>query len=153
MKKRNIILGIVCFLMIFALTGCLSKTAITTSEFKTKAENLGYTTTDIISQYASYGYIKEATVAQSEGYQVEFYVLDDASNATSMFNTNKEDFESYMGNSSSESTVNIGNYSSYTLTSSDYYMHLCRVDNTLLYVKVKDTYKDSVKTLIEDLGY
>ena len=56
-------------------------------------------------------------------------------------------------NSSSESSSSMGNYSSYTLVSNGYYMHLCRVDNTLLYVKVSDTYKDSVKKLINELGY
>lgn len=70
-----------------------------------------------------------------------------------MFNTNRSTFESYKGNSSSESSSSMGNYSSYTLTSNGYYMHLCRVDNTLLYVKVNDTYKDSVKKLIKELGY
>lgn len=154
MKKRNILFGVVCFLMLFALTGCGNKTAITTSEFKSKTERLGYTNVDVTSQYASYGYIKEATVAQSpNGFQVEFYVLDDDGNATSMFNTNKGTFETYKGNSSSESSSSMGNYSSYTLNSSGYYMHLCRVDNTLLYIKVTDTYKDSIKSLIKELGY
>ena len=154
MKNKSILFGVVCFLMLFALTGCGSKTAITTSDFKSKTENLGYTNIDVTSQYSSYDYIQEATVAQSsDGYQVEFYVLDDKGNATSMFNTNKSTFESYKGNSSSESSSSMGNYSSYTLTSSGYYMHLCRVDNTLLYVRVKDTYKDSVKNLIKELGY
>lgn len=154
MKKRNIIFGVICFLMLFVLTGCGNKKAITAGDFKTKTEQLNYTTTNITSRYASYNYIKEAIIAQnSAGYQVEFYVLDNVGNATSMFNTNKTTFESYKGSVSTESSTNIGNYSSYTLTSSGYYMHLCRVDNTLLYIKVKETYKDSVKSLIKQLGY
>lgn len=140
--------------MLFALTGCGSKQVITTSDFKTKTKSLNYNTADVISQYSSYEYIKEATVAQSsDGYQVEFYVLDNVDNATSMFNTNKSTFESYKGNFSSESSSSMGNYSSYTLTSGGYYMHLCRVDNTLLYVKVEDTYKEPVESLIKELGY
>ena len=140
--------------MLFVLTGCGNKNVITTNDFISKTEKLGYTTTNVIEQYASYSYVKEATVAQSsEGYQVEFYTLDDEANATGMFNTNRSTFESYKGNSSSESSSSMGNYSSYTLTSSGYYMYLCRVENTLLYVKVNDTYKDSVKKLIKELGY
>lgn len=154
MKKRKFLFVVICFFMLFALTGCGSKTVKNTSDFKSIAENHNYTITDVTSQYASYGYIKEATVAQSsDGWQVEFYVLDDEGNATSMFNTNKSTFENYKGNSSSESSSSMGNYSSYTLTSSGYYMHLCRVDNTLLYVKVPDTYKDDVKNLVKELGY
>ena len=154
MKKRRIVLCVVCFLMLFALTGCGNKAAITTSDFKTVAEGHNYIITDAVSQYAAYDYIKEVTIAQSsDDWQVEFYVLDNAANATSMFNTNKATFESYKGNSSSESSTSIGNHASYTLTSSGYYMHLCRIDNTLLYVSVPDTYKNDVKELIEELGY
>lgn len=153
-RKRNIFFVVIGFLILLSLTGCGKKTAITTADFKSITESHSYTTVDVTSQYASYGNINEATVAQSpDGFQVEFYVLDDEGNATSMFNTNKSDFESYKGNYSSESSSSMSNYSSYTLTSSGYYMHLCRVDNTLLYVKVSDTYKDSVKDLINELGY
>lgn len=153
MKKKNIFLGIICFLILFT-TGCGNKKAITTADFISKTKELGYESSDVTSQYASYGYIKEATVARSkDGYQSEFYVLDNKSHAVSMFNTNKSIFESYKGNTSAEASANLGNYSSYTLTSSGYYMHICRVDNTLLYVKVKDQYKDNLKKLINELKY
>ena len=103
---------------------------------------LSYTKYDAISQYSSYGYVKEATIVQSsDGYQVEFYILDDISNAISIFNTNQKNFESYKSNSSVMSTLSSSNYPSYSLTSSGYYFYLCRVDNTLLYVRVSDTYK------------
>ena len=154
MKIKTILLSIICFLMLFTLTGCAKKTVLTTNDFVSIAKKLEYTTEDVTDQYASNNYIKEATIAQSsDGYQVEFYVLSDEGNATSMFNTNKADFESFKGNMSSETSVNLSNYSTYTLSSSGYYMHLCRVDNTLLYIKVQDTYKDSVKTLIDELDY
>ncbi len=154
MKKRNILIGLICLLMVFVLTGCKNKTAITTSDFKTKAEGLGYTTADVLDKFSTFEYVKEATVAQSaDGFQVEFYVLDNESNATGMFNTNKTSFESSKSGVSSESSVNMANYSTYTLTSNGYYMHLCRVDNTLLYVKVKESKKDAAKKLIDDLDY
>lgn len=154
MKKRNILL-IVVFLVLFILTGCGSKKVITTSDFKAKTEELGYTALDITSQYTSYGYIKEATVAESQdgGFQVEFYVLDNESNAVGMFDTNMDTFKTYKGNSSTESSSSMGNYSNYTLTTDGYYMHLCRVDNTLLYVRVESVYEDTVKSLIKELGY
>ena len=149
MKRKKILFTIICFLMLF-ITGCGNKKVITTDDFISKTKEMGYESTDITPQYASYGYIKEATVARSkDGYQVEFYVLDDKSHATSMFNTNKSIFESYKGNTSAETSANMGNYSSYTLSSSGYYMHICRVNNTLLYAKVKDQYKENAKKIIE----
>lgn len=153
MKKRNIILGIVSAMALFLLTGCGSKTVISTETFINKTKASGYTITDVSSQYAKYETIKEATVAQREGLQIEFYVLIDKENAQSMFNTNKTTFEGFKGSSSTELSSNMGNYSSYTLNSSGYYMHLCRVDNTLLYVRVDQKYKDTVKEIINELGY
>jgi len=154
MKIRNIILGIFCFLILLTLTGCGNKNAISTDDFKTITEGRDYIIADATMQYSSYGYINEATIAQSpEGWQIEFYVLSDESYAEGMFNTNKATFETYKGNSSISSSSNMENYSKYSLTSSGYYMYLCRIDNTLLYVKINDTYEDSVKDLINELGY
>ena len=91
MKKRNILLGIICFVFLSILTGCGNKTAINTAQFKSIAENKGYTITDATSQYAQYGYINEATIASNNNeWQAEFYVLSDEGNATSMYNTNLE---------------------------------------------------------------
>lgn len=151
---KKLIMATSCLVLLFIITGCGNKTAITTTDFKSKMSNKGYANTDVISQYTDYVYIKEATVAQStEGWQIEFYVLNDETNAQGMFNENKITFEGLKGNSSTESSTSLGNYSSYSLTSGGYYMHLCRVDNTLLFVKVPDTFKDTLKDLIKDLGY
>lgn len=154
MKKRNIVLFVTCLLILLGVTGCGNKKAISTSTFKSITEENNYITSDVTNQYISYEYVNEATVAQSsEGFQIEFYVLDSESNAINMFNTNKDIFESYKGNTSTETSSNIGNNTIYTLTSNGYYMHLCRVDNTLLYVRVLDSYKDSVKDIIKKIGY
>ena len=153
MKKKGILFTALCFLMLFLVTGCGKKTVITTSEFISKAEKAGYQTTDITAQYSSYEYIKEATIAKNDNYQVEFYVLDGEDKAKGMFDTNKTDFENSKGSSSSYSTVNLANYSTYALTSAGKYMYLARVENTLIYIKVDEKYKDSVKGFVKDLGY
>ena len=154
MKKRNLFIGIICLLMLFTLTGCGKKNVISTETFKSITESKGYTVNDVTNQYTSFEFVKEATIAVSkEGYQVEFYVLEDEANATKMFNTNKSMFESYKGSISTETSSSLNNYSTYTLKTSGKYMHICRVENTFLYLNVDDMYKDSVKSLIKELGY
>ena len=32
-------------------------------------------------------------------------------------------------------------------------MYICRVDNTFLYLRVEDNYKDEAKSIIKKLGY
>ncbi len=153
MKKK--ILGIVVgLLLMFVLTGCGSKTAITLEEFSSVAKEEGYSISDAMDQFVGIDYMKSATVAITEdNYQVEFYELDDDTHATAFFNNNKLRFEGLKGNASLESSIDMGNYSTYSLTSDGQYMYLSRVDNTLVYVDVKEEFKDEVKELIDKLGY
>ena len=140
MKKKTIIFSIICIFILTAFSGCTKQNAITNSKFEEKAKEKGFTVGDATAQYESYDYIKTATVAQSpDGWQVEFYVLDEDANAVSMFNTNK--------------SKSVSNYSMYSLVSSGYYMHLYRIDNTLMYVKVDEEYKDAAKEFVGSLGY
>ena len=152
MKKR-IVLSIIMIAAVFMLAGCFKKTVLTSAEFKERAEKLGYHIVDISEQYASAEQMKEAIIAVKEGYQTEFYVLDTAENAKSMFEKNKDNFESKITGTSSKSEANMGNYNTYTLNNNGEYYHLCRVDNTLLFVHVKDQYKEDVTKLIDELGY
>ena len=153
MKKRGILLGVVCLLLLFITTGCMNKKAITTSEFKSKMESAGFSIIDAKEQFSNYQYVKEATVAKNSDYQIEFYVLSNTERANYMFNTNKDIFQNSKGSSSLETKSNMGNYETYSLTSNGYYMYVCRVDNTLIYLKVNQTYKDAVINIIKNLGY
>ena len=64
MKKRIFSLCIICLLLLLTLTGCSSKKAITTDDFKSIAKSHNYTISDATSQYSVYGYINEATIAR-----------------------------------------------------------------------------------------
>lgn len=150
--KKKIILFSMFFIVLMILTGCGSKKAITTKEFINITENNGYVIVDAKDQF-DYDYIKEATIAKEDDYQLEFYVLDNISNANGMFEHNKSIFESYKDGISAETSTNIGNYSTYSLQSGGYYMYLSRVDNTLLYIRVKGIYKDNVKNIVDKIGY
>ena len=153
MKRRNIFLIIGLFLTVFLLTGCGNKTKLTTKEFESIAKKHNCTIYDVSNQYASYGFIKEAKVAKNDDWQIEFYIIDSAKNADVMYNINKQVFEGYKGSTSVYKTETLKNYSTYLLKSNGYYMYLSRVDNTLLYVKVNDTYQKQVEKIIKDMGY
>ena len=45
------------------------------------------------------------------------------------------------------------NYSTYRVSSNNEYMYVSRVENTLLYLHIPDTYKKEATTLIDKLGY
>ena len=154
MKKRKILLVVLCFLMLFMVTGCGKKTVLTTDEFKAKVTELGYTTQDAKEQFADKDFVKDVTIAlNSKGFQVEFYVFADEASAVSSFNTNQTSFENVKSGKSIETSSSMANYSEYSLESSGKYMHVCRVETTLLFVSVDVKYKDEAKKLIKELGY
>ena len=152
--KKKILFSAILVVALLMLGGCFKKTALTTSDFKTKAEAAGYLLADVTSQYSGAASIKEATVALIQNkYQVEFYVLDSESSAVDMFETNKDKFESNIEGTSSKSEANMLNYSTYSLTNQGKYVYLSRVENTFLYLHVNSEYKDEVKKFIDNLGY
>ena len=115
MKRGKIFLGVVLCFMVLLLTGCGNKEAITADDFSTIAEKYDCTVIDVMNQYSSYGVVDNALVARnSDGWQVEFYVLDSENSAASMFNTNQSNFENSKSGTTTESSSNVGNYSTYT---------------------------------------
>lgn len=154
-KVKCFMMGVLCFVVLFTLTGCGNKTSITSDDFKNKMESNGYTVQDATSQMASYDYIKKVYIAISNDstYQIEFYELSDSDYATSFFNNNKSIFENSKSSVSTETSVNLGNHNKYSLTANDKFKVVSRIDNTVIYLDVDENYKSSVKDILDDLGY
>lgn len=157
MKKRVsvILTAVLVVAMMFTLSGCGDKTALTVEGFTQQAQDQGCTVSDATAQFASEAVIESATIAKhADGWQVEFYVLTDEAAAVNMFDYNKSTFEESKGSSASaEASTNMGNNASYSLTIDGNYMFVCRVDNTVVYVSEDSAHKDAVKSLIKAMGY
>ena len=143
-----------CLMIIILLTGCENKKAINSDEFKDKATSNNYIVSDITSQFEKSKIVENAVTANKLGaWVVEFYTLKSNSNAEYMFDYNKEEASSKKVNNSKEVSSSSGNFSTYSLTNNGYYIYICKVDNTLLYTKVNEQYKDEVNKFIQELGY
>lgn len=159
MKKALIIIGIIVVVLVGIVLIALNalnkeKTPISASTFNTKMESKGYVMTNSTSQFAQYpNYMLESYVAQKTGYQIEFYELTSEENAISMYNTNKTKFESQKTNASASATASMNNYSTYSLTTNGKYKYLSRIDNTLVYIDVDESYKHIVKDIMKEIGY
>ena len=143
-------------LMLLLMTGC-AKTEATTATFQSLAESKGYLTNDVIEQFADYrDTVKEATVAapQSVAFKLEFYVLADDTAAKNFFANNKATLESNQSGIYSQSSVNISNYQSYSLTASGQYMFIERVGKTVLVVFPTDSgNKKEIEEFVKQLNY
>lgn len=157
--KKGVIIAIVIAVIIVALIAGVffalnkEKIPMTTESFKNTMEKKGFTVQSAKEQFAEYEYVKEATIASNGDYQLEFYELSDVNNAVKFYNNNKSIFEQSKGTVSSNTSVNLKNSSKYTQSSSEKYMVVSRIENTVIYVDVEDSYKETVKTLLDEIGY
>lgn len=145
---------VIAAVLVFFVVIDKEKEYISAKQFYDEMEDEGYVMVNITAQYASYG-IDEAYLAvkPNQEYQIEFYELSSISKAESMFESNKEFFKDRAGSSRVTSSYGFGNYDIYSLTSNGDFMYLCRIDNTLLYIDVDDSYKKEVKEIIDELDY
>ena len=159
MKKALTILGIIVVILVGIIlvvfyTLNKEKTPISADTFSTTMQSNGYIVIDSTIQFAQYGNLmSKSYIAQKVGFQIEFYELSSEENAISMYDTNKTIFESQKSNASASSTVSMKNYSTYSLSTNGKYKYLSRIDNTLIYVDVDNTYKDIVKEIVKEIGY
>lgn len=165
MKKKGLFIGLgilIFVLIILIVLFCTmfaklnkEKESITAEDFKVKMQEKGYEIYDATSQFANYSYVKKVYIAVSndQTYKIEFYEMSDDENAISFYNNNKSIFESYKGNTVSEGSTNLKNYSKYNLTSNGKYYVISRINNTAAYVNSDSNYKDNINSVLNDLGY
>lgn len=158
MKKINKILVVLVFcLILFITSACLfTKDAIDSTKFTSIMTKNQFKVTDVTDQYTNYDYISSVQVAISENneYQIEFYKLDSIENAKKMYESNKLDFEEEERSISAfTSNVDMGNFNTFSLSDATSYRYICRVDDTLIYVKTTKDYQNKVKKMIDELGY
>lgn len=155
MKMKKIIIVLICILSIFQVTGCAKKEAISADNFDKIAEENSLIITDAKDQFPDNPELEDARIASSiAGWQIEFFIFDDEEHAKNVYTKNKNDFDTNKDKDKSAfNETNTSNYSSYTLNSNGNYMHICRINNTVLYLNVPESNKDEVKKIVKELGY
>ena len=153
--KKKIIFGVLIFVATILLTGCTVK-SIDHEEFTKAAKEEGMTVSNLTSTYAYTGYIDGVYIAKHpDGWKVEFYEIKDKENLEKFYNNNKSKFQlaGETASSSTESTFSFDNGERYSLTVSDKYKHLCKVDLTAVYVNADVKYKEDVIKFLKKIGY
>lgn len=149
MKKS--LLALCIGMMVLLFVGCSSKTAITDEDFRTKLEDQGFEMHDVTEQFGDQA--ETVTVAIKDDYQIEFYVMPSVEDAEYSYNLNKNNLEEAKGSSSVNTSASVANYSTYTLSTTEGYAVVSRVDNTFLYCNVAASHKGDIEQIVKDLGY
>ncbi len=150
MKKLKILSLLLITLL---LTACGNKKAIDSDKFKSIMRDNNYYVVNSKEQFSEYDYIVESYIAESDNYQIEFYILQDDMNAKAFYDYNKEIFDAERTSISMYTSVDFTNTNKYTLTLEDSYKVLSRINNTVIYVDVEKEYKNDINSILKKLGY
>lgn len=154
--NRAICITAAFILSLSLLTGCGSKTPVSSSAFETAATQKGYIVQDGTDFFAAYDYIKLVTLAtpQDKAFQIEFYELNDDAVAKSFYDSNKSNFTMMKGDNCIESNDSGSNFDIYKLEMYGKFMMIERVDNTVVYVHSTDAdNKTAIETFLSELKY
>lgn len=156
---KKLIALMLCLTAMFALCACFSKTAINKADFEAKAKELGLTVAEFtevnqptadmlgIMEYSLVGETNESGFV----WMAQFSQYDSVNSAKFDFSRSKLEIEP-TGISSITSTTLI-NAETYEMNSSDQYVYVAQVDDTLLIVSADSAHKDAAKAFIKAIGY
>lgn len=149
---KKIISVLIGAILIFALIGCGSKKAMTVEDFESKMGKNGYEVINITSQYPSKA-IKDVIIARKDGYQIEFFVVENVDVAVSSYNLNKETFEKSKGNKSVQTQKTMSNTSRFTLKANAKYKVISRIENTFIFINAPQEKSEEIDTVLKELNY
>ena len=151
---KKIIYVILLALLTCLLTGCITKEAITSKQFKNTLEKKGYLIVDDTESFQMQTSFKKVLNATKENdiYQIDYYEFDTIETAMQIYDNQKMIIE---GSATKSSHTNIEsiNYDKYEQTSDTNYGVVVRVDNTLIYSLVKVEHKEEIKSILEEFNY
>lgn len=140
---------------VMSFAACGKKEALTAKQFERFMEEKGIEVTDQTAQAESNDYQDIYVAADLEKYSFEYYFMRNGQVAqglyTFMVNTVKDNYEGKSGVSHAEKSF--PSSADFSLTASDYYLRVIRVDNAVLYVTSYVDYKDDCKNIIKEMGY
>lgn len=141
---------IVAIMIVFILTACGTKKALSDDELKTKLTQIGFDVNEITSSIEDSN-ISVVRTANNGKYQIEYYVFKNEDTAKTAYKNNVKMFSSnkkYAGKQKNDD-----NYNKYVQETDDYYNVVTRVKDTLVYVSVNIDYKRDIKKVLNKLGY
>ena len=143
----SIILVLIIGLSIFmSIKG--NKKPIDADRFTEITSELGYDTSKVTTSST----VIDSYRAKKADYEINFYVTSNEL-AKKNFDRIKLEYENNKDSSSIETSVSIGNYAKYSLSTNGYYMIVTKIDNTVMFTKVSEQYKNIIKDAFDKLGY
>ena len=153
---KNCCLIVLILVMLLSITACgKEKEAISAEEFKSIMEGLGLTVSDQSNSVNgnTQQYIYVAT--DMEKYSFEYYYMDSNADADDLYNYAVNGVANSHKDSKHATTVENNNAfeQSYAVSFDDYYVHVAKIQNAVLFVTAYPDYKTESQFIIKKLGF
>ena len=147
MKKIFVLMA-----FILLLVGC-KKNEITKELFYEIASFNGYILEENKSGYEKYTYVENVYYAinRENAYDIQLLKLKNDDYAKKMFNVNKNELLSYVGDNSYVKKYNKSNYSVYHVETDSDYLLVIRSGEYVLYVDAPINYINEIEEFLEEL--
>lgn len=137
--------------------GCgKEKVAVEPEAFISAMEGAGAQVSDQTETMAEVSSATSVQVAYMEDqYQIEYYEFEEAADASYLYSASVEQLETAAETASGVAKTNVStdSYGKYTISMNGNYIVVSRIGNTVMYATAAGDYKDTVKELLEQMGY
>ena len=138
--------------VLFSLTACQKKTALTADEFTDAMEDAGYVVMDVTDSVDTNGVDVTVLYAENEDLEVFFYVFEKSRDVGQTMSNIKDACDNMNGIKTTTS-VSLGNFSKFTCTVGEDLFVASSIDKTMIFIETTKDQKDTVNDLLESLGY
>lgn len=152
MKNKSVILGILIIVVVSLATGCMFYNLVDSEEFNNHFGALGYTVIDDEEAlYTSKTYL----VASKEDmpFKIEYYEFEKEVDAQKIYKKYKDSIADYITTDSQNQETTGAVFSKFVANSTDEYIVVSRVKNTLIFIAGTQEFKTEIDTLLEDIKY
>lgn len=152
-NKKSIILGIIIIIVVSIITtGCSLYKKLDATEFREHFGALGYTvdnTEEVEYEAKSYYVASKEDVP----FKIVFYEFEKEVDAKKIYKNYKDNIANYITTNSNNSETTGAIRSKIVAVSTDEYIIISRVKNTLIFIAGTNDYKAEIDSLLEEVGY
>lgn len=136
-------------------------TALSAEEFISYMEEAGFVVEDNMQRWieadvvdTEWGSIEAALRVETGQFIMEFYVFSTETRARMAYNGTRHDIKHMRtGIASSQTEINLSNFSRFTQTGSERYIVISRIENTLIFLYTHVDNRSGMDALLKMLGY
>ena len=143
---------VISIILVFIICGCGRKYPLSPNQFQRIMDNNKYEITEVTDNYHYEG-LNKAYKASNKKYDINYYKLNTTEQAINFYESSQVNLNLNKINNKTKTDYSSNHYSKYTLTSSDSYLILSRIDNTVIYSSVDKKYKKDINKIVKKIGY